>query len=88
MRKCKLDLEFLNLGVENNVIRKFIRFCVAKKELRNSVAYTKGLNKLLQQEIINKKQRYRLLDKDLKSMKGEMLLCINLFDQNHVCNLF
>ena len=88
MRKCKLDLEFLNLGVENKVIRKFIKFCVAKKELWNSVAYTKCLNKLLQQEIINKKQRYRLLDKDLKSLKGELLLCINLFDQNHVSNLF
>ena len=47
-RKCKLDLEFLNLCVENDVITKFIQFCIASKELRNSVAYTKCLNKLLQ----------------------------------------
>ena len=87
-RKCKLDLEFLNLCVENNVIPKFIQFLVANKELRNSVPYKKCLNKLLQQEVIIKKQRYRLLEKDLKLVKDELLLSINLFDYNHVCNLF
>ena len=54
-RKCKLDLEFLYLCVENKVIPKFIQFRVANKELRNSVAYRKRLNKPLQQEVINKK---------------------------------
>ena len=82
-RKCKLDLEFLNLCVENK-----IQFRVANKELWNSLAYRKCLNKLLQQEVINKKRRYRLLEKDLKSVKDELLLSINLFDYNHVCNLF
>ena len=50
-RKCKLDIEFLNLFVENKVIPKFIQFRVANKELRNSVAYRKCLNKLLKQEV-------------------------------------
>ena len=50
-RKCKLDMEFLNLFVENKVIPKFIQFRVANKELRNSVAYRKCLNKLLKQEV-------------------------------------
>ena len=58
------------------------------KEICNSVAYRKCLNKLLQPEIINKKRRYRLLEKDLKSVIDELLLSINLFDYNHVCNLF
>ena len=87
-RKCKLDLEFLNLCVENNVIPKFIQFRVANKEFRNSVAYRKCLKKLLQKEIINKKRRYKLLENDLKSVKDELLLSINLFDYNHVSNLF
>ena len=81
-------MEFLNLYVENKVIPKFIQFRVANKELWNSVAYRKYLNKLLQQEFINEKQRYRLLEKDLKSVKDEFLLSINLFDYDHVCNLF
>ena len=82
-RKCKLDLEFLNLCVENK-----IQFRVANKELWNSLAYRKCLNKLLQQGVINKKRRYRLLEKDLKSVKDELLLSINLFDYNHVYNIF
>ena len=68
-RKCKIDLEFFNLSVENNVIPKFIQLHVGNKELRNSVARRKCLNKLLQQEVINKKRRYKLLEKDLKSVK-------------------
>ena len=87
-RKCKLDLEFLNLCVENNGIPKFIEFHVANKELRSSAAYRKCLNKLLQQEVINKKRRCRLLEKDLKSVKDELLLSINLFGYNHIFNLF
>ena len=87
-RKCKLDLKFLNLCVKNKVIQKFIHFRVANKGFQNSVAYRKCLNKLLQQEVINKKRRYRLLEKDLKSVKDELLLSINLFDYSHVCNLF
>ena len=68
-RKCKFHLFFLNLSVDNNVIPKFIQFRVANKELRNSVAYKKCLNKLLQQEVVNKKRRYRLLEKNLKLVK-------------------
>ena len=67
---------------------KFIQCRVANKELWNTVAYRKCLNKFLQQEVINKKRRYRLPEKDLKSMKEELLLIINLFDYNHVCNPF
>ena len=37
---------------------------------------------------MNKKLRYRLLQKDLKSVKDELSLTINLFNYNHVCNLF
>ena len=60
----------------------------SNKELRNSIVYKKGLNNLLHKEIINKKRRHKLLEKDLKSVKGELLLSINLFDYNHVCNRF
>ena len=87
-RKCNIDLEFFNLCVENNTIPKFIQFRVANKKLRNSVAYRECLNKLLQQEFINKKQRYRLLEGNLKSVKDKLLLSVNLFGYNYVCKLF
>ena len=31
-RKCKPGLEFLNLYVENNIIPKFIQFCLFMKQ--------------------------------------------------------
>ena len=52
------------------------------------MAYRKCLNKHLPKEVIIKKRRYRSLEKDLKSVKEELLLSINLFDYNHVCNIF
>ena len=85
-RKCKLDLKFRNLKLENKIIPKFRQFCIVNKEHWNSVAYRKCLNKLYQRVVINKKRRYRLLEKDLKSMKYKLLLSISLFQYNHVCN--
>ena len=35
-----------------------------------------------------KKRRYRLLEKDVKSVKSELLLSINMFNYNHIFNLF
>ena len=35
-----------------------------------------------------RKKRYRFLENDLKSVKDEMLLSINLLDYDHVCSLF
>ena len=46
------------------------------------------MNELLQQEVINENRRYSLLEKNLKSVKDELLLSESLFDYNHVCNLF
>ena len=39
-------------------------------------------------QVISNKKIYRLLEKDLKSVKGQLFLSINLLDYNHVCNLF
>ena len=62
-------LDFVNLSIINKVIPEFIQFRLANKELWNSVVYRKCLNRLLQQEIVNKKRRYRLLEKDVKPVK-------------------
>ena len=68
-RKRRLNLDFVNLSIINKVIPEFIQFRLANKDLWNSVVYRKCLNRLLQQEIVNKKRRYRLLEKDVKPVK-------------------
>ena len=44
--------------------------------------------KLLKQEIINKKRRLKLVKKDLLSVKNELMFKLKWIDFHHVCNLF
>ena len=55
---------------------------MANRDLRDSSAYRQCQQKLLKQEIINKKGRVRLVKKDLSSVK------LKWIDFLHVCNLF
>ena len=64
-RKVLLDIDFLNTCLKNNVIPKFVQFCVFKKDLRISTAYRHCQIKLLKQEISNKKRNLRTLRRDL-----------------------
>ena len=45
-------------------------------------------NKLLKQEISNKKRNLRTLRRDLTSVRNELSLKLSFIDLNHVCNLF
>ena len=64
-RKVLLDIDFLNTCLKNNVMPKFVQFCVFKKDLRISTAYRHCQIKLLKQEISNKKRNLRTLRRDL-----------------------
>ena len=45
-------------------------------------------NKLLKQEISNKKRNLRTLRRDLTSVRNELSLKLSFIDLNHVYNLF
>ena len=45
-------------------------------------------NKLLKQEISNKKRNLRTLRRGLTSVRNELSLTLSFIDLNHVCNLF
>ena len=83
-----LDLSFLENCTKNNVISKFVQFCLANRDLQESSAYWQCQQKLLKQEIINKKRRVRLVKKDLSSVKNELMFKLKWIDFHHVCNLF
>ena len=78
----------VSIKEEAEIIPKFKKFRVVNKEIRNSVAYKEFLKKLLQQEFNYKKQRYRLLERNLKSVFDKLLLNVDLYCYNQVCNLF
>ena len=87
-RKLLLDLSFLENCIENNGIPKFVQFRVANRDLGESSAYRQCQQKLLKQEIIYKKRRFRLVKKDLSSVKNELMFKLKCIDFHHVCNLF
>ena len=86
--KLLLDLSFLENCIKNNVIPKFVQFHLANRDLRESSAYRQYQQKLLKQEIINKKRRGRLVKKDLSSVKNELMFKLKWITFHHVCNLF
>ena len=57
LRKCKLDIEFLETCLKNGLTPKFLNFKIANSTLRNSKSYKDCQLKLLRQEPSNKKSK-------------------------------
>ena len=51
VRKCQLDIEFLNTCHKYNVIPNFLRFRVTNKTLKDSQSYSRCQQLLLNEEI-------------------------------------
>ena len=86
--KILLDLNFLENCIKNNVTPKFLQFRLANKDLRISSISIQCQQKLIKQEIINKKRRFKLVEKDLLSVKNELMFKLKWIGFHHVCNLF
>ena len=65
LRKAELDLEFLCKCNYNNVIPKFLNFCVANNHLKFSTTYKQCQSNLLREEIRQKKSTVQILQKEL-----------------------
>ena len=83
-----MDLEFLEICAENNLVPKFLNFKVTNTSLRDSKAYRECQNKLLNQEIQNKKSHQRSKEKELKTLQNELVRTLSLVDYTHLISLF
>ena len=54
LRKCDLDIEFLQICLENSLVPNFLKFKVTNTALKSSKAYRDCQVKLLKQELSNK----------------------------------
>ena len=88
IRKCILDIEFLQTCLENNLIPKFLKFKVTNLALRGSKAYKDCQFRLLRQELSNKKSARRTNEAELKKLKDELVRCMSLVDFTHIISLF
>ena len=85
-KKALLDLQFLKICEDHNVIPKFLRFKVANSKLRSSSTYRPCQRKLLREKIYNKRHVVRKLDKESRSLCN-VKSNLNLIDFHHVLNI-
>ena len=88
LRKAKLDINFLIKCQQENVIPNFLKFCLANKDLRNSVTYIKCQQNLLQTEINNKKSRLRTLQNEFNRLRHDLQFSLNCIDFAHISAIF
>ena len=86
-KKALLDLQFLKICEDHNVIPKFLRFKVVYSNLRFSSTYRQCQRKLLWEEIYNKRLVVSKLDKESKSLYNNAKSNLNLIDFHHVLNI-
>ena len=86
-KKALLDLQFLKICEDHNVIPKFLRFKVANATLRTSLTYKRCQKKLLREEVYNKKLLVSQLDRDSKLQYKNRKLALNIVDFHHVLNI-
>ena len=88
LRKCDLDVEFLNICLSNKLIPKFVRFKVTNAALKCSKAYRECQLKLLKQELTSKKSARRTINTQLKKLKDELVRKMSLVDFTHIISHF
>ena len=85
-KKALLDLQFLKVCEDHNVIANFWRFKVTNASLRTSSTYKRFQKKLLREEIYNKKLLVRQLDRDSNLTYKNVKSDLNIIDLHHVLN--
>ena len=87
LRKCDLDLEFLQICLDNKLVPNFLKFKVSNSVLKTSKAYRDCQQKLLRQEISNKKSLRRSKLSEIKKLKNELVRCMSVVDVTHIISL-
>ena len=86
-KKALLDLQFLKICEDHNVIPKFLRFKVANSNLHSSSTCRRCQRKLLREEIYNKKLVVSKLDRESKLLYNNVKSNLNLIDFHRVLKI-
>ena len=88
VRKRELDVEFIQLCIDNNLVPKFVQFKVPNSALRSSKTYRDCQNKLLKEELSNKRSSLRTKRNELKKLQDDLVRTVSLVDYTHLISLF
>ena len=83
-----MDLEYLLLCRDSNVIPNFFNFGVSSHYLKASLTYRQFQLKLLQEEIRHKKSDIRVLKKEFNSSHSSLKHESSFIDLSHISSLF
>ena len=88
IRKVELDICFLRKCDSKDVVPDLLNFCLASKNLKNSMTYRKCQGQLLKAEIDSKESRLKLLKKKFNHVKFDMQIILSFIGLAHICSLF
>ena len=88
LRKCKLDIEFLETCLKSGLMPKFLICKVVNSILRNSKSYKDCQLKLLRQELSNKKSKCRSENNEFKVLTNEIVSILSVVDFTHLITVF
>ena len=83
-----MDIVFLEMCLENNIIPKFLNFCVRNLHLKTTCAHYSCQMKLLREETSVKKYKVKTFEKDFILLKRKLREILGTIDYTHLCSLF
>ena len=86
--KSKLDITFLEVCIEQDVMPTFVQFRTANKNLRKSESYSSCQRVLLRQELDNKKLKQTEDTRALETIRSELRDTMSSLDFLFITSLF
>ena len=87
-RKAELDISFLLVCLEKDVMPNFVHFRTANEKLTNSKSYDRCQRLLLNQELDNKKEKLSHYNLDFTNLKKDLCNILSTLDFLFVTSLF
>ena len=88
MRKLDLDIKFLNTCQNNDLCPTFIQYEISSTRLQNSNAYWQSQRLSIQKELTFKNVEQEKITLEMKRIKSDLRIVINLIDWTHIVERF
>lgn len=88
LRKCELDIDFLNNCVNHDLIPKFVQFKVANRGLRTSKVYRQCQQDLVREERTVKKRQLNTLQRKLDQLTQQIRVTVKNIDFIRISSKF
>ena len=88
VRKCELDIDFINNCISHDLVPKFVQFKVVNRGLRSSKVYKHCQQELLREELHTKHKQFRTLQNKQKLLTQLIHNTVKFIDFIHITGKF